>query len=75
MTALHDGPRAADRLDVPALTPDDLRVIQQRYAVHQGALTQIQINHLAAAALYDVPRLLAALQQLQSERDAAEISL
>ncbi len=44
MTALHDEPRAADRLDAPALTPDDLRVIQERYAVQLGALNQIHIG-------------------------------
>ncbi len=70
MTDGHDVPVGADRPSSPALTPEDLRTIQRRYAVRLGALNQIQIYHLAAAAIHDVPRLLAAIQQLQTERGA-----
>ncbi len=71
MTDADGVPAAADRRRSAALTPAELRAIQRRYAVQLGALNQIQIHRLAAAAIHDVPRLLAALQQLQAERDTA----
>ena len=71
MTSAYDTSEQGEAVALPVLTHDDLQAIQQRYAIPLSSLSQIQIHQRAAAATYDIARLLAALQHLQAAPDTA----
>jgi len=60
-----------ETVDPPSLTAEEIHTIQQRYVTPLSALSQIAIHRRAAAATHDIARLLTAIQQMHTERDAA----